>query len=68
MASEESRLSRIRKAQGVRREKIAADAGISVQYLWALERGKHQPSLDVARRLAAALNTTVDQLFPERAA
>lgn len=45
--------------------RVAADAGISVQALWAIETGRTQsPSLDVARRLAGALDTDVDSLFP----
>lgn len=68
MASSGSALSRVREEQGLRRERVAADAGITVQHLRNLENGKHEPSLKLARRLAAALGATVDQLFPEKAA
>lgn len=54
-----------RDALGLRMVRVAADAGISVQALWAIETGRTQsPSLDVARRLAGALDTDVDSLFP----
>jgi DNA-binding XRE family transcriptional regulator len=31
---------------------------------WNIEKGRSLPSLEVARRIAKALKTTVDALFP----
>ena len=59
-----SGLTRAIKASGARRERIAADAQISVSYLRMLERAQYMPSLEIARRLAAVLEMSVDELFP----
>lgn len=59
-----TRLKLIVDKRGVRRERLAADAKISVSYLRMLERGQYVPSLGIARRLASALDVTVDELFP----
>lgn len=50
---------------GKRAAEVAAAAGISVQSLWMIETGRTRvPGLDVARRLAAALDSDIDALFP----
>lgn len=54
-----------RKALKLRAEAVAAAAEISLNTLWLLESGKQQATgLDTARRLAEALSTTVDAIFP----
>jgi transcriptional regulator with XRE-family HTH domain len=56
-----------REALGLRREELAAKADISYDYVRKLEeRGPEgpEPTLPVARRIAAALNSTVDKIFP----
>lgn len=63
----QNRLRERREALGLRRERVAADADMTVQHLRLLERGMHRPSLDLSRRLAHALGTTVDDLFPPEA-
>ena len=53
-----SRLKRIRESVGLSLAEVAARAGISKTYLWELEKdeaGEKSPSLDVAKRLVAAL-------------
>lgn len=53
---------------GLRREDLAARAGISYQYVRVLESAAPPtPGLEVARRIAAALGVTVDELWPEEA-
>ena len=67
-----NRLKETREARGFRKEVVAAGAGISLSYVNQLESDDPPtPGLDVARRIAVVLSTTVDKLFPpqtERAA
>ena len=45
---------------------LASRAGISAGYLSGIENGRKEPSLDVARNLAAALDLGLDDLFGNR--
>lgn len=42
--------------------------GVNKTSLWRWRTGRFRPNLDVAQRVADQLGTTVDQLFPRRAA
>jgi putative transcriptional regulator len=53
-----------REALGLRQEDLAARADISYSYVRRLEAGTSDPTITVARRIADALNSTIDQLFP----
>jgi len=53
-----------REALGLKPVQVAAAADISLQQVINLEAGKNTPGLDTARRLAAALDTTIEALFP----
>lgn len=54
-----------RKHLGLRIEVVAAMADISAAYLYLMESGKYRnPSLRVARRIAACLGVSVDLLWP----
>jgi transcriptional regulator with XRE-family HTH domain len=55
-----------RESLGLRREDVAARAGISYDYVRKLETmgDEANPSIEVARAIASALNSTVDLLFP----
>lgn len=64
MASTKSRLRAIRERKGLQREVVAAAAGMTVSHLYNLEQGRNKPSLDLARRIAEALDVTVDDIFP----
>lgn len=59
-----SQLKQIREGKGLRREQVAAAAGISLQYVRDLEDDKSNPSLPIARKVAAALGVTVDDVWP----
>jgi putative transcriptional regulator len=54
-----------RRAKGLKAVELAFSAKCSVPTIYNLEKGTYQPSLGMARRLAAALGTTVDAIFPE---
>jgi len=43
---------------------LAGLADCSTATIHNLERGKNLPGLELSRRLAAALQTTVDEIFP----
>jgi putative transcriptional regulator len=44
-------------------EKLAAACGVTRQTIIALEAGKYAPSLELAFKLALALDTTLDDVF-----
>jgi transcriptional regulator with XRE-family HTH domain len=52
-----------RIAAGLSQEKLAEKAGIHPTYVSLLERGKRKPTLDVADRIANALNVSVARLI-----
>ena len=53
-----------RRHRGMRGNRLAAEAGISPAYLTQLERGRRKGSVDVLRRIAAALGVDLDDLVP----
>ncbi len=56
-------LRRIRVAQGISQEKLAADAGVDRSYLGGLERQEENPTVDLLDRIAAALSVSISDLF-----
>jgi putative molybdopterin biosynthesis protein len=57
-----------RKSLDITQSELAKTCGISRQFIGLLEIGKVQPNVQVALKLAEALNTTVEELFsPEEA-
>ncbi len=59
----ETSLLELRTAAGKSQAQLADDVAISRQAYSAIEHGTSTPSTDVALRLAAALDTTVESLF-----
>jgi transcriptional regulator with XRE-family HTH domain len=61
-----SKLKKRREALGMRREELAVKAGISFETVRRLEANPAEanPTLEVARGIADALDTTIDELFP----
>lgn len=57
------RLRTIRKAQGLTLEKLADMAGLSVQYLGDVERGKANPTLSTVEKISDALAMKMTQLL-----
>lgn len=51
-----------RKHRGFTQAKLSEASGISIPYLSQIEDGKRNASLDVMKRLAAALGVSVDEL------
>ena len=62
-----NRIQELREKRGLRREDVAARAGISYDYVRKLEAEGGLPGLAIARRVADALGVTVDEAFPDPA-
>lgn len=60
-------LKAARTRLGWRPEVVAGRADISLVYYRRLEAGLSQPTLPIARRVAEALGSTVDALWPPAA-
>lgn len=58
-----NRIRLLRGECGLTQEQLAERAGISVDFLSLIERGKNSPSFDNLDDLADALDVTVAQLF-----
>ena len=64
-----NKVQHYREAKGLSRERLAADADVSYEYVRKLEAQQvPQPSLALTRRIADALGCTVDEAFPPAAA
>jgi putative transcriptional regulator len=63
----QNRVQEVREARGLRREDVASMAGITVQTVYTMETGRNQPRLDIAQKVARALDSTLDELFPMEA-
>ena len=59
-----SRLRVLRAELGWTQERLAEAVGVSRQAINALETERHDPSLDLAYRVAAAFGLQVEQVFP----
>jgi putative transcriptional regulator len=59
-----SRLRLLRAEHGLTQEDLAQRTGVSRQAINALETERHDPSLDLAYRIAAALSESVELIFP----
>ncbi len=57
-----TRLRVARQARGVSQAELARRCGAARTYVVAVERGHHEPSLDLLRRFAAALGCPVREL------
>ena len=58
------RLKVLRAERDWTQEQLAAAIGVSRQAINALETERHDPSLDLAYRIAAAFELPVEQVFP----
>lgn len=59
-----NRLRTTRLAQGMSQLRLATLAGCSLNMIYLLEHGHRRPRVDLAQRIARALGTTVEDLFP----
>jgi len=53
----------VRERQGISQEKLAELADIDRTYVSMIERGKRQPTLEVASRIASALSMRLSEII-----
>ena len=58
-----NRLRELRTSRGWTQEELGRRLGVSRQAVNALEADKHDPSLDLAYRIAAVFGRQVEQIF-----
>ena len=58
-------LEALRKARGIRQEDLAQALGVSRQTIISLEKGKYNPSLALALRLARYFAMPVEAIFDD---
>lgn len=57
-------LIKARKRLGMTQADIAAEAGVHRSYYGLIENGSRNPTLRIATNIATALNSNIEQLFP----
>ena len=60
-----NRLEALRKEKGVRQEDLAQALGVSRQTVISLEKGKYNPSLSLAFRLARYFEIPIEEIFDD---
>lgn len=59
----ENRLPEFRKAQGLSQQALADLLGVSRQTVISLEKGRYDPSLPLAFKLARVFSCSIEDLF-----
>ncbi len=59
----ENRLEQLRAQKGLTQQELADRAGVSRQTIISLERGRYNPSIILAFKLARLFGVTVEDLF-----
>jgi len=60
-----NRLEALRKEKGIRQEDLAQALGVSRQTVISLEKGKYNPSLALAFRLARYFAMQIEEIFDD---
>lgn len=58
-----TRIRELRARYGLTQEDLAQKVGVRRETILFLEKGKYNPSLQLAHDVARALNTTIEELF-----
>ena len=58
-------LEELRKQRGIRQEDLAQALGVSRQTVISLEKGKYNPSLVLAFKLARYFNLSIEDIFDD---
>lgn len=57
------RIKELRRKKDITQEQLAEKAGISVDFISLVERGRNAPSLESLEKIAKALGAEVKELF-----
>lgn len=60
-----NRLEELRKQHAIRQEDLAQALGVSRQTVISLEKGKYNPSLALAFKLARYFNLSIEDIFDD---
>ena len=60
-----NRLEQLRKQRAIRQEDLAQALGVSRQTVISLEKGKYNPSLALAFKLARCFNLSIEDIFDD---
>ena len=60
-----NRLEELRKQRAIRQEDLAQALGVSRQTVISLEKGKYNPSLALAFKLARYFNPSIEDIFDD---
>ena len=60
-----NRLEELRRRRGIRQEDLAQALGVSRQTVISLEKGKYNPSLSLAFRLARYFGMPIEAIFDD---
>ena len=58
-----NRIEEIRKENGIRQEDFAKSLGVSRQTISSLERGRYNPSIFLAYKIARYFGLTIEEVF-----
>lgn len=58
-------LEALRKARGIRQEDLAQALGVSRQTIISLEKGRYNPSLTLAFKLARVFGLSIEDIFDD---
>lgn len=59
----ENRLEEIRKAHGIKQEDLALELGVSRQTISSLEKGRYNPSIVLAFKIARRFGMQIEDVF-----
>lgn len=62
----ENKVEELRKNMGLSQEDLAKDSGISRQTISSIERGRYNPSLELAFTISNYFKTTIEDIFKYR--
>lgn len=58
-----NRIEEIRKEKGILQEELAKQMGVSRQTISSLERGRYNPSIFLAHKIALYFHLTIEEVF-----
>ncbi len=57
------KVKQIRKEQGISQEKLAEKSGLHRTYIWMIERGERNVTIENIEKVAKALGVSIQDLF-----